>query len=253
MDSKLLILLPISFFVQFLDAALGMGHGTIMAPILLLMGFSPLEVVPGILFSELITDSVSSYFHHRFKNVDLSRGSADLRLAMVLAVFAMVGTFIAVNIAVHIPLRTAKMIIALMVIGMGILIAFPIVRKPRFTWRKIIVLGTLASFNKAISGGGYGPLLMGGQILSGIGIKNAVGIAALSKAITCLAGITFYFIYNINCRWMLGPWLALGGIFAIPLAAYTLRESKEHKAREIAAFFIILLGCFTLYKLVTGK
>lgn len=248
----MLIVLPVSFCVQFLDAALGMGHGTIMAPILLLMGFSPLEVVPGILFSELITDSVSAFFHHRFKNVDLSRGSADLRLAMVLAFFAVVGTFIAVNIAARVPLRTTKIIIALMVICMGAFIALPKMRKPRFTWRKIIVVGTFASFNKAISGGGYGPLLMGGQILSGIGIKNAVGIAALSKAVTCLAGIIFYFIYNINARWTLGPWLALGGIFAIPLAAYTLRASQEHRAREIAAVFIILLGCFTLYKVVTG-
>ena len=47
--------IPLAFFCEFVDSSLGMGFGTILSPVLLLMGFEALDVVPAVLFSECIT------------------------------------------------------------------------------------------------------------------------------------------------------------------------------------------------------
>ena len=64
----------------------------------------------------------------------------------------------------------------------------------RFSWRKIMGISFLAALNKGISGGGYGPLVMGGQILSGVNAKNAVGITAFAEAVTCFIGFILYLV-----------------------------------------------------------
>ena len=48
--------------------------------------------------------------------------------------------------------------------------------------------GRVSAFNKALSGGGYGPLVAGGQMAIGIKSKNAVGITDLAEAPICLSG-----------------------------------------------------------------
>jgi len=49
MDDKLILLMPLAFVCEFIDSSLGMGYGTSLTPILLLMGFHPLQVVPAVL------------------------------------------------------------------------------------------------------------------------------------------------------------------------------------------------------------
>ena len=63
-----------------------------------------------------------------------------------------------------------------------------------FSWWRIGGLGTLAAFNKGISGGGYGPLVTAGQVLSGIRGRNAVGITSLAEGVTSIVGFGIYFL-----------------------------------------------------------
>ena len=54
MQSGLFITITvIAFFCEMVDSTLGMGYGTTLTPLLLVMGFEPLEIVPAVLFSEL--------------------------------------------------------------------------------------------------------------------------------------------------------------------------------------------------------
>ena len=50
-----LFIILLSFIFETLDSTLGMGYGTTLTPILLLLGFDVLQIVPCILISELIT------------------------------------------------------------------------------------------------------------------------------------------------------------------------------------------------------
>lgn len=250
MDIKLILLMPLAFVAEFIDSSLGMGYGTSLTPILLLLGFEPLQVVPAVLFSEFVSGITAASFHHSVQNVDFKPGSKDLRVAAVLSFFSVIGTAIAVFLAIKLPANILKIWIGGIVLFMGIFILATLKRKPRFTWRKITILGTIASFNKGMSGGGYGPLVMGGQVLSGIGVKNAVAITSLAEGLTCLVGVILYYFLKPNVDWTLAPWLMAGAVLSVPLAAHTIKRLSEKKMKIAVAIVVTLLGCLTLAKVL---
>lgn len=43
----------VALFCEYTDASIGMGYGTALTPILLIMGFLPLDVVPAVLLGQL--------------------------------------------------------------------------------------------------------------------------------------------------------------------------------------------------------
>jgi uncharacterized membrane protein YfcA len=248
MEDKLILLMPLAFACEFVDSSLGMGYGTSLTPLLLLLGFHPLQVVPAVLFSEFVTGLSAAFFHHSVRNVNFNPHSKDTKVAAVLSTFAVIGTVVSVIIALRLPPHILKIWIGAIVIAMGIAILASLGRVPRFSWGRITALGTVASFNKGMSGGGYGPLVMGGQILSGIGVKNAVGITSLSESVTCLVGIVMYFTLKDGVDWSLAPWLMAGAVLSVPFAAHTLKRIPEHKAKIAVAFVVTGLGILTLLK-----
>jgi len=251
-EVKLLFLIPLAFVCEFIDSSLGMGYGTSLTPILLLMGFHPLQVVPAVLLSEFVSGITAASFHHTIQNVDFRPKSKDMHVAIVLAIFSIIGTVAAVFLAVKLPARILKLCIGWIVVSMGVFILATLKRTPRFTWRKITILGTIASFNKGMSGGGYGPLVMGGQMLSGIGIKNAVAITSLAEGLTCLVGVTLYFFASVKVDWTLAPWLMTGAVLSVPLAAHVLKHLPEKKAKYIVAVVMVILGFLTLFKVFSS-
>lgn len=248
MEDKLILLMPLAFVCEFVDSSLGMGYGTSLTPLLLLLGFHPLQVVPAVLFSEFVTGLSAAFFHHSLRNVNFNLHSKDTKVAAVLSTFAVIGTIVSVIIALKLPPHILKIWIGAIVIAMGVAILASLGRVPRFSWARITALGTVASFNKGMSGGGYGPLVMGGQMLSGIGVKNAVGITSLSESVTCLVGIIMYFTLRDGVDWSLAPWLMAGAVLSVPFAAHTLKRIPEHKAKIAVAVIIVGLGTLTLLK-----
>jgi len=240
--------MPLAFVCEFVDATLGMGYGTSLTPILLLMGFEPLQIVPAVLLSEFVTGITAAFFHHSVRNVNFKPKSKDAKVAFVLALFSIIGTVGAVFLAIKLPPKVLKIWIGGIVILMGVFILATFNRKPRFSWRNITILGTIASFNKGMSGGGYGPLVMGGQILSGIGIKNAVGITSLAEGITCFVGVTLYCFFQSRVDWILAPWLMAGAVLSIPFAAITLKKLPAKKVKIAVAIAVTILGLLTLIK-----
>ena len=57
----------IAFFCEYLDSSLGMGYGTTLSPLLLILGYDPLQIVPALLVSELITGLSAAFFHQKLK------------------------------------------------------------------------------------------------------------------------------------------------------------------------------------------
>lgn len=251
MDRTIFFIMPLAFICEFIDSSLGMGYGTSLTPILLLVGFEPLEVVPAVLFSEFVTGVTAAFFHHSLQNANFKPNSRDTKVAMVLSIFAVIGTIIAVFLAVRLPAKILKVYIGTtIVVFMGIFILATFNRKPHFTWSKITILGTIASFNKGISGGGYGPLVVGGQLLSGIGVKNAVGITSLSEGVVCLVGIILYFFLKPQINWSLAAWLMAGAVLSVPLAAHILKRIPEKNGKIAVAIMMIMLGLLTLGKVI---
>ena len=44
-------LIMFAFICEYMDSTLGMGYGTTLTPILLMMGYNPLQIVPVVLIS----------------------------------------------------------------------------------------------------------------------------------------------------------------------------------------------------------
>jgi uncharacterized membrane protein YfcA len=216
------------------------------------MGYNPIKVVPAILISQLATDIAACVSHHRLRNVDLKINSQDFKIASVLGIISTLGVIAAVIIALNIPNWLLKLYIGLLVFSMGILILITIKKPLRFSWNRIIGISLLAAFNKGVSGGGYGPLVMGGQMLSGVQAKNAVGITAFAEAITCLVGFSVYLIMGKSIDWKLTGLLLISAIPAVPLAALTVKNANPDRLKKLVGILITILGLFTLLKITSG-
>lgn len=245
-----IFIIVLAFLCEYIDSSLGMGYGTTLAPILLIMGYNPLQVVPAILFSELVTGLSAAFFHHKMKNSNFKIGAIDFKVAMIMAGCSIFGVLVAVQIALNLSAFYVKLYIGILVLTMGLLILLSLRRTFKFSWRKIISLGLLASFNKGISGGGYGPLVTSGQILSGVESKNAIGITSLAEGLTCLAGVITYFTFTDHTvDWSLAPYLSVGALLSVPLAAYTVKKFKASRLRLIVGVATVILGLASLGKL----
>ena len=168
----------LAFVFEFFDASLGLGFGTTITAILVLIGYSPLEVIPSVLFANAVMGIIAGFIHHRFENVNFHWSSRDLKVAVVLTIFGIIGMLVAVLIALELPETFLRVYIGLLVLAIGIYILAHHKKEHSFHWKKISLLGLVAAFNKGMTGGGYGSILVGGQILSGINSKSAVGITA---------------------------------------------------------------------------
>jgi uncharacterized membrane protein YfcA len=236
---------------EYVDSTLGMGYGTTLAPILLLLGYTPTQIVPSVLLSEFLTGMLAGVLHHECGNVDLKPGSRPFKVALALAACSVVGTLAAVTVAVHVPKWAVKTYIGVLVLAMGVGILLTMGRTFAFSWKKVVGLGLLAAFNKGISGGGYGPLVTGGQILAGVDGKGAIGVTSLAEGLVCVVGVLAYVLTgNGGVDWGLAPSLILGAVLSVPFAALTVRKVPLNKMRWAIGTAITALGAFTLVKIV---
>ncbi|MTI60669.1 MAG: sulfite exporter TauE/SafE family protein [Firmicutes bacterium] len=239
----------VAFLCESIDSSLGMGYGTLLTPILLFMGYEPLQIVPLILLSEFITGILSAFMHHKIGNVNLQFGSKGFRIALILAVCSIIGTVIATFCALSINPRIIKGYIAFLLMLIGVSAYICSHKQGDFSWSKIFILGIIASFNKGLSGGGYGPLVTGGQLVSGLDSKKAVGITSLSEGLTCLIGIIAYFTLDAkDLDWLLGTALIIGALLSIPISVNIVKKIKETYFKKIISGSVLVLGLFTFIK-----
>ena len=240
-----------AFICEYVDSSLGMGYGTTLTPLLLIMGYRPLQIVPAVLLSELVTGLTAAFLHHRFKNSNFNLNTADTRIALTMAGCSVFGTLAAIIIALNVPALYVRLYISLLVLAMGVTILTSLGRRFLFSWKKIVSFGFLASFNKGISGGGYGPIVTSGQIFSGVKLKNAIGITALSEGLTCLVGVITYLMFtNHTIEWDLAPSLILGALFSVPLAAYTVKKADGKHLQVIVGCATVALGLALLGRIM---
>lgn len=238
-----------AFACEYVDSSLGMGYGTTLTPILLLMGFQPLQVVPAVLLSEFVTGVVAGGMHHLVGNVNFTRKSDDTKTVVILSGAGVVGVLLAVSFTLSVSPKVVKIYIGLMLLAMGGLMWWRRKYTHHFSWKRILGLGLVSAFNKGISGGGYGPLVTGGQILVGRKGKSAVGSTSLAEGIVCLAGLIFYAIgKGLPAPAIVIP-LTVGAVLSTPAAVLTTqRLATKNALKETIAILVIIMALLTLYR-----
>jgi len=235
---------------EYVDSSLGMGYGTMLTPLLLAAGFEPLRIVPCVLLSEFISGLSAGIMHHHDGNVDFLRDHQARRTALLLSMLSVVGAVAAVVFAFRLPTFWLKAAIAIIILSVGVLSLATIRRQFRYRSGHIIAIGVVAAFNKGLSGGGYGPLVTAGQVVSGVAAKGAVAITSLAEALTCIVGLAAYLLLGGTLDLALAVPLMLGAILSVPMATLTVRRLPEGFMRGSVGVFTCLLGIFTLVKLL---
>jgi uncharacterized membrane protein YfcA len=246
---KVMAIILAALVCEYIDSTLGMGYGTTLTPILMLVGYEPLKIIPAVLLSELLTGLTSGALHHGAGNVDLGRRSRHRRIVLLLGGCSVVGAAAAAVLAITIARWVLSLYIGLLVLGIGVVILATMNRSFSFSWAKITGLGLVAAFNKGMSGGGYGPLVMGGQLLSGLDARSAVGITSVAEGLTCLVGVVLYTATTGIDSHLALP-LVLGAMFSVPLSVHSVRALSARRLRLGIGLLTIALGAATLVKLV---
>jgi hypothetical protein len=248
----------LAFLFETMDSSAGMGFGTGLTPLLFLLGYNPLQVVPILLLSEAITGFTSSYFHHEFQNVTFSFRKPYNQATKITGIIAITGCFAIIisvmltYVALDLPKSFIKTYVAILVLAMGI-IGMVRLKSKTSTYHPRLLTGfaALAGFNKGIGAGGYGPVVMMGSLFSGIYEKTATAIVSLAEGIVSIVGFaSFVFItsYGITIDYVLLPSIFTGGFIAAIISPYLVRVFPNKLWRIVIPVYAIIMGVVTLAK-----
>ena len=243
-----LSMVALAFVLEVIDASFGMGYGTILTPALLMLGYDPFQVVPAVISSQLVGDFLAVFFHHRFGNVNVSVGSEHFKVATTLAVFSLVGSVAAVLFALKLSRFALNLYIGVLVVIVGVVVLASRGKERDFSWLRLLFLGSIASFNKGLSGGGYGPVVTGGQILTGVDVRAAIGITSFAEGVTCIAAVLTYLLAGKQVDWLLALMLAIGVGLSTPVAAWIVKKIDTKYLKSIIGACTVLMGALTLLK-----
>lgn len=242
----ILMLVVLAFLCETLDASMGMGYGTILSPLLVVLGYDVRVVVPAILISQAVGGISASFFHHREGNVDLSLGSKDVEAFFLIAGGGVLASVLAAKVSLGLSKEVVKTYIGCLVVVMGLLV----MAKTRFKFSRcgIVLVGLLSAFNKGLSGGGYGPVVTGGQMIAGNGSRSSVGVTTMAEPPICIVGFLAYLFMGSHIDWWLAGALSVGAVYAGPWAARATASMGEGRLVRVVGLLMVLLGLGTLLR-----
>jgi uncharacterized membrane protein YfcA len=264
------IIMALAFVCEFFDSSLGMGYGTILSPILVVLGFDPLFIVPALLISQAMGGFTASMFHARLRNASFSRNSKDLRNFLIITICGCAATIFGAIVAVSIPQIVLTTYIGALVLAMGIIVVINM--RFRFSYWTVFGVGILSAFNKSLSGGGYGPIVTSGQIIGGHTPKRSVGVTTLAEAPICIVGFLTYIVTKLIkqgkgaffarpvddivksifspslLRWDLIVALIIGAMLIAPFGPRLTKAIHREKWHYVLGPIMIILGALVLIK-----
>ena len=248
-----------AFIFEMMDSSAGMGFGTGLTPLLFLIGYDPLQVVPILLISEAVTGVTSGIFHNEFQNVKFSIKRPVNKETMIMLLIAGIGClaiFFSVILAYYslkFPDDLIKAYVGILVLFMGIVGVIRLKRKVRDTYKPKLLTGfaALAGFNKGIGAGGYGPVVMMGQLFSGIYEKTAAAIVSLAEGLVCIVGVASFLLissYGVTIDFVILPSIFTGGFLAAIISPYIVRVLPNNIWKLVIPIYAISMGILTLSK-----
>lgn len=250
----------LAFLLNFMNSAAGMGLGTSFAPLLFLMGYTPLQVVPVLVINAAISGWIAGWFHHEFENVKfslkkpLNKASKVMLLISGIGSLAIICGVLITYVAIDVPDIIIETYVAILVILMGLIGLIGIKKRSGWKYRPklLAIFGGLAGFNKGVGGGGYGPVVVLGEIFSGIYEKSAVGIVSLAEGIVSTVGAIAFFTITaagVNVDLVLLPSAFTGTFFAAIVGPYAVRVLPNKIWKIIIPTYAFTIGIVFLAEL----
>ena len=242
---------------EFFDSASGMGYGTAFTPILLVLGYEPMQIVPVIMIQQACAGLTSAYIHREYGNIEwkFKPMSETTKLWIIIAITGSIGVVLSITTVYalfYINKFWIKLYISLLLLGMGFLSLFHAKRSKKYHPGKMYYYGALAGFNKGIGGGGYGPVVTIGGLMSGVPAKSMLAVTAISEGSVCVVSLIVWLIMlnsGVNIDFVLLPSMILGSIVSIIVAPYMVRVLPEKLWKTFVPCYCLLIGGYSIYKL----
>ena len=246
-DLFTLSILLVAFIAALIDTSLGMCYGTILSPILLIAGYSPEIVVPTVLFSQLVVDIGGGLTHTKVKNFTRK----DIKVALLVAIPATIFVSLGVFLNVNLPKIITKTYIGLIVTLLGLLLLLGI--KLRKTFKRLVFISSLAGFNKGFMGGGFGPVVVSGQIVLNHNVRPSVSIGDIAEIPVCIVGLLAFAVLGKLSFLPIYLIVAVPALIASLIGPYiTMRIGQKSYAEKVIGVVALILGIITLLKTLLG-
>jgi hypothetical protein len=242
-------LIIIAFLTAVIDIIFGMGFGLTLTPILLFLNYTPKDIVPALLLSSLGGNLLSSLFNHRLKNADFTPGSRHFNIVMVIGGVGIVGSIFGAMVNTGISNFILGLYIGTLITGTGLFLLLNKNLSIEFSWIKLGLISLFGSFNKGISGSGFGPIVTTGLLYMNTNEKESVSIQSFSELFVSLVGFATFLVSGITLNWDLTWSLSIGVVASAPLAAFIVKKVKGGTLRTAIAIVTIILGAATLLQI----
>ena len=245
---------------EFMDASAGMGFGTALTPLLLLMGFDPKQIVPVVLVQQGVAGLVGAFLHREFENVEwrLKPMSETVRLWLIIAASGTAAIIISIT-AVYGLFSVAKIWIKLYVMILLLVMGAVSLMQARKTrpYRPMRMIGfaALAGFNKGVGGGGYGPVVTVGGLMSGVPVKSMLAVTAISEGTVSFVAIIVWLLMltaGVTVDYVLLPSMMLATMVSAVAAPYATRVLPEKLWRYVVPIYCLVVAGICSWKILPG-
>ncbi len=243
---------------EFMDATAGMGFGTAITPLLLVMGFDPKQIVPVVMIQQGVAGLIGTFLHKEYGNVEwkFKPMSETVKLWFYIAIPGMLAVMISVT-SVYAIFKLAKVWINLYVcallLGMGLISLYQGVASKDRKYRPKMMIGfaTLAGFNKGIGGGGYGPVVTIGGLMSGVPAKSMMAVTALCEGTVSTFSIIVWLAMltgGVVIDYLLLPSMMIATILSAVVAPWATRVFPERVWQYVVPAYSLILAFYATYK-----
>ncbi len=248
----------IAAFFEFMDASAGMGFGTALTPLLLVVGFDPKQIVPVVMIQQGAAGLVGAFLHREFENVEwkFSPMSETVKLWMIIALTGVlfnVTAIVGVYKIFHIGKIWIKLYVALLLLMMGCVSLFQAKKDRPYKPKRMVLWAALAGFNKGVGGGGYGPVVTIGGLLAGVPVKSMLAVTAISEGTVSTIAVLAWIAMlgsGVQIDYILLPSFMLATMFSAVAAPYMTRIFPEKLWKIVVPAYCLVLTAYAFYKIV---
>ena len=241
-DNQFMLFMLIGFAAQLVDGALGMAYGLTATSFLLAAGLPPATASATVHFAETFTTGASAISHHSFGNVHSP-------LFKRLVIPGMLGAATGAYILTELDGDVLKPYVAayLILMGLYVLVKSFAEINPIHVSKRVAPLGFFGGMIDSIGGGGWGPIVTSTLLARGNHTRYTIGtVNAVEFFVTLTSSAVFIATIGLS-HWNIVLALALGGVFAAPVAGFVAKKIPHRPMMFFVGLLIIGVSARTLW------
>lgn len=248
----------LAMFFEFMDASAGMGFGTALTPLLLVLGFSPKQIVPAVMIQQGVAGLVGAFLHREFENVEwkFKPMSETIKLWLIVSVVGCLAVTFSIT-AVYAWFKVGKiwikLYVACLLLMMGVISLIQARKERPYRPGKMFGFAALAGFNKGIGGGGYGPVVTIGGLISGVPVKSMLAVTAICEGTVSTFAILVWLALltsGVTIDYIMLPSLMIATVFSAVAAPYATRVFPEKMWKIVVPVYCCIVAALCFWKIV---